>query len=148
MLLQQPVKKSRCQLLMIALTRCINGCMLVKYCWHNSAMDEHPIQGAGKGNGASIANETGISFSHLSSIGLYCAFTLIILGFVVMVSAVTITGCHVGRLMSHQEHPTSKGHLEFLGGFFLAEIFEKVSFDPYNFQITRLSAGKSEQIWG
>ena len=29
---------------------------------------------------------------------------------------------------------------------FLAEIFEKVSFDPYNFQITRLSARKSEQM--
>ena len=34
---------------------------------------------------------------------------------------------------------------------FLAEIFEKVSFDPYNFRITRLSARKSEQMksfWG
>ena len=109
-------------------------------------MDEHPIQGAGKSNGASIATETGISCSHLSSIGLYCAFTLITLGFVVMVSAVTITGCHVARLMLHQEHPTSKGHLEFSGAFFLAEIFEKVSFDPYNFRITRLSARKSEQM--
>ena len=39
-----------------------------------------------------------------------------------------------------------KGHLEFSGAFFLAEIFEKVSFDPYNFQITRLSARKSEQL--
>ena len=39
-----------------------------------------------------------------------------------------------------------KGHLEFSGAFFLAEIFEKVSFDPYNFQITRLSARKSEQM--
>ena len=28
---------------------------------------------------------------------------------------------------------------------FLAEICEKVSVDPYNFQITRLSARKSEQ---
>ena len=30
----------------------------------------------------------------------------------------------------------------------MAEIFEKVSFDPYNFRITRLSnsAGKSEQM--
>ena len=53
---------------MIALTRCINGCMLVKYCWDNSAMDEHPIPGAGKSNGASIATETGISFSHLLSL--------------------------------------------------------------------------------
>ena len=26
-----------------------------------------------------------------------------------------------------------KGHLEFSGAFFLAEIFENVSFDPYNF---------------
>ena len=29
---------------------------------------------------------------------------------------------------------------------FLAEIFDKVSFDPYNFRITRLSARKSEQM--
>ena len=42
-----------------------------------------------------------------------------------------------------------KGHLEFSGTFFLAEIFEKVSFDPYNFRISRLSARKSEQnFWG
>ena len=39
-----------------------------------------------------------------------------------------------------------KGHLEFSGASFLAEIFEKVSFDPYNFRITRLSARKSEQM--
>ena len=39
-----------------------------------------------------------------------------------------------------------KGHLEFSVAFFLAEIFEKVSFDPYNFRITRLSARKSEQM--
>ena len=39
-----------------------------------------------------------------------------------------------------------KGHLQFSGAFFLAEIFEKVSFDPYNFWITRLSARKSEQM--
>ena len=32
------------------------------------------------------------------------------------------------------------------GAFFLAEILEKVSFDPYNFRITRLSARKSEQM--
>ena len=32
---------------------------------------------------------------------------------------------------------------KFSGTFFLAEFFEKVSFDPYNFQITRLSARKS-----
>ena len=63
-----------------------------------------------------------------------------------MVSAVTITGCDVARLTSHQEHPMSKGHLEFSGAFFLAEIFEKVSFDPYNFRITILSARKSEQM--
>ena len=36
--------------------------------------------------------------------------------------------------------------LGFSGAFFLAEIFEKVSFDPYNFQITRLSARKSERM--
>ena len=28
----------------------------------------------------------------------------------------------------------------------MAEMFEKVSFNPYNFRITRLSAGKSEQM--
>ena len=39
-----------------------------------------------------------------------------------------------------------KGHLEFSGAFFLDEIFEKVSFDPYNFRITRLSGRKSEQM--
>ena len=39
-----------------------------------------------------------------------------------------------------------KGHLEFSGAFFRAGIFEKVSFDPYNFRITRLSAKKSEQM--
>ena len=39
-----------------------------------------------------------------------------------------------------------KGHLEFSGAFFLAVIFEKVSFDPYNFRITRISARKSEQM--
>ena len=39
-----------------------------------------------------------------------------------------------------------KGHLEFSGAFFLAEIFEKVIFDPYNFRIPRLSARKSEQM--
>ena len=31
---------------------------------------------------------------------------------------------------------SSKGHLEFSGAFFLAEIFEKVSLDHYNFRIT------------
>ena len=41
---------------------------------------------------------------------------------------------------------TLKGHLEFSGAFFLAEIFEKLSFDPYNFRITRLSARNSEQM--
>ena len=39
-----------------------------------------------------------------------------------------------------------KGHLEFSGAFFQAEIFEKLSFDPYDFRITRLSATKSEQM--
>ena len=39
-----------------------------------------------------------------------------------------------------------KDHLEFSGAFFLAEIFEKEGFDPYNFRITRLSARKSEQM--
>ena len=39
-----------------------------------------------------------------------------------------------------------KGHLEFSGAFFLGEIFEKVSFDPYNFRITRLLARKSEKM--
>ena len=41
---------------------------------------------------------------------------------------------------------TLKGHLELLGAFFRAEIFEKVSFDPYNSRITKLSARKSVQI--
>ena len=36
-------------------------------------------------------------------------------------------------------------HLEFPGAFFLAEIFEKVRFDPYNFRITRLPR-KSKQM--
>ena len=35
---------------------------------------------------------------------------------------------------------------EFSGAFFVAEIFEKVTFDPYNFRITRLSAKKFEQM--
>ena len=39
-----------------------------------------------------------------------------------------------------------QGHLEFSGAFFQAEIFEKESFDPHNFQIPRLSARKSEQL--
>ena len=39
-----------------------------------------------------------------------------------------------------------KGLLEFSGAFFVVEIFEKVSFDPYNFRITRLSARKSKQM--
>ena len=38
------------------------------------------------------------------------------------------------------------GPLEISRAFFLAEIFEKVSFDPYNFWISRLSARKSEQM--
>lgn len=36
--------------------------------------------------------------------------------------------------------------LIFSRAFFLSEIFEKVSFDPYNFRITRLSARKSEEM--
>ena len=39
-----------------------------------------------------------------------------------------------------------KGHLEFSGAFFVAGIFEKVSFAAYNFRITRLLARKSEQM--
>ena len=39
-----------------------------------------------------------------------------------------------------------KGHLEVSGAFFVAEILEKVSFDPFNFRITRDSARKSEQM--
>ena len=39
-----------------------------------------------------------------------------------------------------------EGHLEFSRAFFLAEVFENVSFDPYNFWITRLPAGKSEEM--
>ena len=39
-----------------------------------------------------------------------------------------------------------KGHLEFSRALFLAKIFEKASFGPYNFQITRLPARKSEGI--
>ena len=40
-----------------------------------------------------------------------------------------------------------QGHLKFSEAFiFLAEIFEKVSFDPYNLWITRLSARKSKQM--
>ena len=39
-----------------------------------------------------------------------------------------------------------RGHLEFSGAFFLAEIFEKVSLIPYNLRITGLSARKSEQM--
>ena len=39
-----------------------------------------------------------------------------------------------------------KGHLEFSGAFFLADIFAKLSFDPFNFRITGHSARKSEQM--
>ena len=39
-----------------------------------------------------------------------------------------------------------KGHLEFSGAFFLPEICERVSFNPYNFRITSFSARKSEQM--
>ena len=41
---------------------------------------------------------------------------------------------------------TLKRSPRIFGSFFLAEILEKVSFDPYNFRITRLSARKSEQM--
>ena len=41
---------------------------------------------------------------------------------------------------------TLKSSPRISGAFFLAEIFEKVSFHPYNFRITRLSARKSEQM--
>ena len=46
------------------------------------------------------------------------------------------------------ELPIFNGYLDlkFSGAFFLAEIFEKVSLDPYNFPITRLSARKSEEM--
>ena len=33
-----------------------------------------------------------------------------------------------------------RGFIEFSVGFLLAEIFEKVRFDPYDFRISRLSA--------
>ena len=42
-------------------------------------------------------------------------------------------------------YPT-EGQLEFSGDFLLAEMPEKISFDPYNFLIGRLSARKSEQM--
>ena len=38
---------------------------------------------------------------------------------------------------SFKEFLLWKGHLELLGALLLAEIFEKVSFDPYNFRITK-----------
>ena len=47
---------------------------------------------------------------------------------------------------TNRDEVTVNLHLEFSAAFFLAEIFEKVSFDPYNFRITRLSARKSEQM--
>ena len=37
-------------------------------------------------------------------------------------------------------------YVEYSGAFFLAEIFEQVSYDPYNLRITRLSARKSDQM--
>ena len=49
------------------------------------------------------------------------------------------------KIFEHLTH-ARKGHIEFSGAFFQAEIFEKVSFDSYNFCITRLSARKSEQM--
>ena len=50
------------------------------------------------------------------------------------------TIAHVKRIFTLKSSP------EFSGAFFLAEIFPKVSFDPCNFRITRLSARKSEQM--
>ena len=41
---------------------------------------------------------------------------------------------------------TLKRTARIFGAFFLAGIFKKVSLDPYNFRIIRLSARKSEQI--
>ena len=41
---------------------------------------------------------------------------------------------------------TLKRSPRIFGAFFLAESFEKVSFDPYNFRITRFLARKSEQV--
>ena len=41
---------------------------------------------------------------------------------------------------------TPKRSPRIFGSLFQAEIFEKVSFDPFNFRITRLSARKSEQM--
>jgi len=44
-----------------------------------------------------------------------------------------------------------KGHLEFSGAIFLAEIFEEVGFDAYDVRIVTLSARKSEEMknfWG
>ena len=38
------------------------------------------------------------------------------------------------------------GHLKFSGAFVLAEILEKLGFDPYNFRTTRLFVRKSEQM--
>ena len=41
---------------------------------------------------------------------------------------------------------TLKRSPRIFGAFFLAESFEKVSFDPYNFRITRFLARKSKQV--
>ena len=51
-----------------------------------------------------------------------------------------------GVLANFNGYVPWKGHLEFSRALFLAEIFEKVRFDPYNFPITSFSARKSEQI--
>ena len=48
---------------------------------------------------------------------------------------------HLQRIFTPKGSPRIFGSL-----FFLAEIFEKLSFDPYNFRITRLSARKFEQM--
>ena len=51
-----------------------------------------------------------------------------------------------GSAGTKSDEVTFNLHLEFSGAFFLAEIFEKVSLDPYNFWITRHSPRKSEQM--
>ena len=51
-----------------------------------------------------------------------------------------------GLIAHFQRTSPVKGRLEFSGTFLLAEIFGKVSFDPYNFRITKRSARKSKQI--
>ena len=54
--------------------------------------------------------------------------------------------CKISCLPASPRIFTLKRSARNFGAFFLAGIFEKVSLDPYNFRITRLSARKSEQI--